>query len=34
MIESLDIDFKPADNERLANLCGPMNELLRQIETR
>jgi len=34
MIESLDIDFKPADNERLANLCGPMNEHLRQIETR
>jgi len=34
MTESLDIDFKPADNERLANLCGPMNEHLRQIETR
>ena len=34
MTESLDIDFKPADNGRLANLCGPMNEHLRQIETR
>ena len=34
MTTSLDIDFKPADNERLANLCGPMNEHLRQIETR
>lgn len=34
MTESLDIDFKPADNERLANLCGPMNEHLRQIELR
>jgi len=34
MTESLDIDFKPADNERLANLCGPMNEHLRQIEAR
>lgn len=34
MTESLDIDFKPADNERLANLCGPMNEHLRQIESR
>ncbi len=34
MTESLDIDFKPADNGRLANLCGPMNEHLRQIEPR
>ncbi len=34
MTESLDIDFKPADNDRLANLCGPMNEHLRQIESR
>lgn len=34
MTKSLDIDFQPADNERLANLCGPMNEHLRQIETR
>jgi len=34
MTTSLDIDFKPADNDRLANLCGPMNEHLRQIEAR
>ncbi len=34
MTESLDIEFKPADNQRLANLCGPMNEHLQQIETR
>jgi len=34
MTQSLDIDFKPADNDRLANLCGPMNEYLRQIEQR
>jgi len=34
MTQSLDIDFKPADNDRLANLCGPMNEHLRQIELR
>lgn len=32
MTESLDIELRPADNERLANLCGPMNENLRQIE--
>lgn len=32
MTESLDIEFKPADNDRLANLCGPMNEHLQQIE--
>lgn len=34
MTESLDIEFKPADNDRLANLCGPMNENLQQIEMR
>ncbi len=34
MTQSLDIDFTPADNERLANLCGPMNEHLQQIEQR
>lgn len=32
MIDSLDIEFKPADNDRLANLCGPMDENLRQVE--
>jgi len=34
MTESLDIKFEPADNDRLANLCGPMNEHLQQIEMR
>ncbi|RDH84963.1 MAG: phosphate starvation-inducible protein PhoH [endosymbiont of Galathealinum brachiosum] len=34
MAESLDIEFEPADNQRLANLCGPMNEHLQQIERR
>jgi len=34
MTESLDIEFKPADNQRLANLCGPTNAHLQQIETR
>ncbi len=31
---SLDIVFEPADNQRLANLCGQFDEHLRQIETR
>ncbi len=34
MTDSLDIEFKPADNKRLANLCGPMNENLQHIEMR
>ena len=34
MTKSLDIEFAPADNERLANLCGPMNEHLQQLENR
>jgi len=34
MTESLELEFTPADNQRLANLCGPMNEHLQQIETR
>ena len=34
MTQSLDIDLSPADNTRLANLCGPFNEHLRQIESR
>jgi len=29
-----DIVLAPLDNERLANLCGPMDEHLRQIERR
>lgn len=33
MAKSLDIEFTPVDNQRLANLCGPMNEHLRQIES-
>ena len=28
----LDIDFKPVNNQRLANLCGSLDENLRQIE--
>ncbi|HFQ14048.1 MAG TPA: PhoH family protein [Gammaproteobacteria bacterium] len=31
---SLDIVLEPADNRRLANLCGQFDEHLRQIETR
>jgi len=34
MTQSLDINLSPADNSRLANLCGPFNEHLRQIESR
>ncbi len=34
MTKSLDIEFTPADNQRLANLCGPMNEHLQLIEMR
>jgi len=30
---SLDVRFTPADNPRLANLCGVLDENLRQIET-
>jgi phosphate starvation-inducible PhoH-like protein len=32
MAERAEIDFKPVDNHRLASLCGPMDENLRQIE--
>jgi len=34
MTESLDLEFTPVDNQRLANLCGPVNEHLQQIEMR
>jgi len=34
MIQSLEIDLTPEDNERLANLCGPFNRHLQMIETR
>jgi phosphate starvation-inducible PhoH-like protein len=30
---SLDVNFTPVDNVRLANLCGALDENLRQIET-
>jgi len=30
---SLEISFSPADNQRLANLCGALDENLKQIET-
>ncbi len=29
---SADLDLSPADNERLANLCGPLDEHLRLVE--
>jgi phosphate starvation-inducible PhoH-like protein len=32
MAELAEIDFKPVDNHRLASLCGPMDENLRQME--
>ncbi len=32
-MKPLDISFTPVDNRRLANLCGPLDENLRQIET-
>jgi len=33
MTDSLSFDLNPADNSRLANLCGQFNEHLRQLET-
>lgn len=30
---SLEISFTPADNQRLANLCGALDENLKQVET-
>ena len=30
---SLEISFSPADNQRLANLCGALDENIKQIET-
>jgi phosphate starvation-inducible protein PhoH and related proteins len=32
--ESLDLALEPADNQRLANLCGQFDEHLRQVERR
>jgi phosphate starvation-inducible PhoH-like protein len=34
MTRSLELDLQPVDNLRLANLCGPLNQHLRQIESR
>src|ERR1700704_5320206 len=31
---SREFDLQPADNLRLANLCGPLDENLRQLESR
>ena len=31
---ALDIQLEPADNQRLANLCGQFDEHLRQLERR
>ena len=33
-IHSIDIVLEPADNPRLANLCGPLNEHIHQLEER
>lgn len=33
MARSLEFAFEPVDNQRLANLCGTLDENLRQIET-
>jgi phosphate starvation-inducible PhoH-like protein len=33
-IASIDLALEPADNRRLANLCGPFDQNLRQIEQR
>jgi phosphate starvation-inducible protein PhoH and related proteins len=30
---NLELSFKPVDNRRLSNLCGPLEENLRQLET-
>jgi len=32
-LKPVELAFKPVDNERLANLCGALDENLRQIET-
>jgi phosphate starvation-inducible PhoH-like protein len=32
VVATRDFDLEPADNARLANLCGPLDEHLRQIE--
>ncbi len=32
--QSIDLTLEPSDNERLANLCGPLDQHLRQLERR
>ena len=32
-MKPVEISFTPVDNQRLANLCGALDENLRQIET-
>ncbi len=32
-MKSVEVSFTPVDNSRLANLCGVLDENLRQIET-
>ncbi len=34
MTDACDITLEPADNQRLANLCGPFDQHLRQLERR
>ncbi|MEZ5459354.1 MAG: PhoH family protein [Steroidobacteraceae bacterium] len=34
LADERDFELAPADNERLANLCGPLDDNLRQIEAR
>ena len=31
-ISSIQFELEPADNQRLANLCGPVNKHLHQLE--
>lgn len=33
-IDSFDLYLEPADNQRLANLCGPMDDNIKQLERR
>ncbi len=32
-MKAVEVSFTPVDNRRLANLCGALDENLRQIET-
>ncbi len=33
-VTNIDVVLEPADNQRLANLCGQLDEHLKQIERR